>query len=105
MDIGMRLVWAAELGVVATLPFVVMEGIYTGGFSRGVPVAAFVILWLLASGFLLEAISILRATYDAPVRGWIGPLLMRIGVAAVVAAGWVHHINDQMPCFLGAHGC
>src|SRR5687767_14004830 len=91
----MRLLWSCLLGLVASAPFFVMEGIYTGGFSRGVPVAASAVMWMLTAVFIYLAISILRVPFRDNSREWIAPLLLKICAAAPVAVVWVYHVNEQ----------
>ena len=100
-----RLTYSVVVALVATSPFVLLEGIYTSGFSRGVPLSVFIALWVLAAVFLYLVISIFRTKYKAPVQEWIVPFLLKISVTVPVVLAWTHLVADQMPCFLGGRGC
>jgi len=100
---------ATLFGLLLIAPFALMEWsnsprIQSGAFKF--PVTLFFGLWLLPTIFFLAATPIVRglrageAILAHPVA-----LLLRVGLLAFVALGWVNLLRDQMPCFLGVPNC
>jgi hypothetical protein len=94
-------------GLIAVLPFAVLEWINTDGFSTvGIPLALFGLLWILASTFtsmLAHAIRILRVgSFTARHAGGFAVLATFIMLIATV---WTGIVLDQMPCFMGVPNC
>lgn len=100
-----RLICSIGLGLLTTSPFVFLQGIYSEGFSRGVPFAIFIALWLLATVFSYVVLSIFRTAFETPLKEWIVPFLLKISVTIPIVLAWTNIVVDQMPCFLGGRGC
>lgn len=101
---------AARIGLLLTVPFLVMELVFnranrisviTPGYLLGITFL-FAILWALPTGFLVMLRPILtgRGSWASPI--WI---LMRLLVLAGLGALWVAFIADQWPCFTGLPNC
>ncbi|MBK8809931.1 MAG: hypothetical protein IPN69_04280 [Acidobacteria bacterium] len=101
----LRISVSVLIGLVATLPFVVTEYIYSGGYPAGIPFAIFNVLWLEASIFTYLAISLFRTPRTGPVSDWIFPLLLKSLGLVIIMSSWTFVVADQLPCFLGGKGC
>jgi hypothetical protein len=96
----------AIFGLVATLPFMVLEYLNRRAFHEDYPVSLFIILWLLAAGAAYLAIPLIqeiRAGFN-PFRGPSGTRL-RVILLALTAVIWFSMVAGQLPCFLGAPVC
>jgi hypothetical protein len=89
----------AMLGLLLTLPFMVMELINRRQFNDGFPVALFVLLWLLGTAFAYIGRPLIGDTRMSPA------LLLRLALMLIVAWLWISTVTDQMPCFLGVPNC
>ena len=94
------------LGLVATLPFMVLEYVNRRAFHESYPVSLFIILWLLAAGVAYLAIPLIREVQAGlnPFRGPSGTRL-RVILLALTAVIWFSTVADQIPCFLGVPVC
>lgn len=100
-----RILVSTLVGLGVTLPFVLMEYVYSAGFQRGIPIAIFTILWLESTVFTYVAISVYRTMRMGSVINRIFPLLWKLVGLIVIILSWSFIVNDQMPCFLGGRGC
>jgi len=100
---------ATLFGLLLIAPFAFMEWsnnprIQSGEFKF--PIVLFFGLWLMPTIFFLAATPLVRgirageAILAHPVS-----LLLRVGLLAFVALGWLNLLRDQMPCFLGVPNC
>jgi len=103
--IYLRILYSILIGLLATVPFVVLEWKYSNGFPQGVPFAVFNFLFVVATVFAFLVFSISRTPFTNPFRVWILPLLLKIIVAVPLVLSWTYMVSDQMPCFLGGRGC
>ena len=100
-----RITYSIVIGLLATGPFVFLQGIYSSGFPRGIPFAIFIPLWVLATGFSYLVFSICRTAYKTPLKEWVVPFLLKISITIPIVLSWTNIVVDQMPCFLGGTGC
>jgi hypothetical protein len=100
-----RIAVSAFIGLIATVPFVAMEHVYSGGFPQGAPFAIFNVLWIDASLITYLAISLFRTPRVGSVTNWILPFILKSAALIAVISSWTFIVNDQMPCFLGGRGC
>lgn len=101
---------AALVGVLAVVPFAVMEvynnpRIRSGEFAF--PYALFHGMWLFPTMLFLAATPLVRqVSAGDDLMAHPIALLLRSAFLVVVAAGWLFVLQDQMPCFLGGvPGC
>lgn len=101
---------ATLFGVLLIAPFAFMEwsnnpSIQSGEFKF--PFTLFFVLWLMPTLLFLGATPIVRGLRAGePILAHPLSLLLRVGLLAFVALGWVNLLRDQMPCFLGGvPGC
>ncbi|MDF2729324.1 MAG: hypothetical protein K0T01_1110 [Acidimicrobiia bacterium] len=101
---------AARIGLLATVPFLVMELVFNGAnrismippeYLLGITFL-FAILWALPTGFLAMLRPLLtgRGSGDSPIS-----ILIRLVVVVALGALWVAFIADQWPCFTGVPNC
>ncbi|HEU5289180.1 MAG TPA: hypothetical protein VFU05_00975 [Cyclobacteriaceae bacterium] len=93
------------VGLLATLPFMIMEAVNRWHESYNFPFVLFVTLWILASVFLATLFIIFNDVKSKryPRGMWKLVLSSTIMVAALTV--WLLIISDQMPCFLGVQKC
>jgi hypothetical protein len=101
---------AVLFGLLLTAPLAWMEWWNNPVIRSGeypFPFVLFLGLWLAPTIFFLGATPIVRglragqSVLAHPMR-----LLLRVGLLAFLALGWVALVRDQMPCFLGGvPGC
>ena len=105
-SVSNKLLVAVAIGLLGVLPFVIVEGISTKGFSAsGFPAALFGLLWVLGSIFtmlVLNTVSSLRVGMTRSVRFRFMASTVLLVLIAVV---WIGIVLDQSPCFLGAPNC
>jgi hypothetical protein len=96
----------AVFGVAAVVPFAILEGINSGGFSEGFPAVLFGFLWLLSAAFafVLRPI-VLDAREGYPILARPGSLALRVAALTALACAWGAIVMDQMPCLLGVPNC
>lgn len=104
-SIGERVFCSMILGFIATAPFYILEYYYSGGYPQGVPSALFRMMWVETTLFSFLAFSIYRTPFSTATRQWILPFLLKLAAMILIAVAWVTIVVDQMPCFLGGHGC
>lgn len=100
---------AALIGLVLTVPFVLLEWRYNTAQMPSLfhfPLPLFGILWLLPTLFVFLATPIVRSLkigdklLTHPIR-----LSLRIVFLAFTALLWMGIVQDQLPCFLGVPNC
>lgn len=96
----------ALIGLLLTIPFMIMEIVNRRGFHEGFPIPLFVIMWILPVIFILTAMPIMR-NIRAGNHLMAQPLnlFVRVVVLVLVAWLWTGILIDQMPCFLGVPNC
>ena len=96
----------AVLGLLATLPFMLLESVNRRAFHEGYPIALFIILWLLAGGAVYLAIPLIRDARAGrnPFQSTSGTPL-RVVLLGLIAVIWFSTVADQLPCFLGVPVC
>ncbi|HEX6124287.1 MAG TPA: hypothetical protein VFZ23_02840 [Pyrinomonadaceae bacterium] len=102
-----RVVVPALIGLVGTVPFIILEGVNTRGFAtKGFPVALFGALWLLGFAFAGSASHVFRSFKKRSYAG-ARPLVFLLSTAflVLIAVSWASIVTDQMPCFLGIPNC
>jgi hypothetical protein len=101
---------AARIGLLLTVPFLVMELVFNGTnrisvitpeYFLGITFL-FAILWALPTGFLVTLSPILTdgGSGSPPIS-----ILIRVVVLVALGALWVAFIADQWPCFTGVPNC
>ena len=101
---------AARIGLLLTVPFLVMELVFNGAnrvsvitpeYLLGI-IFLFAILWALPTGFLVMLRPILTGGGSGapPIS-----ILIRLVVLIALGALWVAFIADQWPCFIGVPNC
>ncbi|MGH8941863.1 MAG: hypothetical protein ACRDWF_03480 [Acidimicrobiia bacterium] len=101
---------AARIGLLLTVPFLVMELVFNGANRISVITPEylvgitflFAILWALPTGFLVMLRPILTGGGSGapPIS-----ILIRLVVLIALGALWVAFIADQWPCFIGVPNC
>ncbi len=101
---------AAKIGLLLTVPFLVMELVFNGAnrvsvitpeYHLGI-IFLFALLWALPTGFLVTLRPILtgRGSGASPIS-----TLIRLVVLVALGTLWVAFIADQWPCFTGVPNC
>lgn len=101
---------ATKIGLVLTVPFLVMELVFNGAnrvsvitpeYLLGI-IFLFAILWALPTGFvvMLRPFVTGGGYGDSPIS-----ILIRLVVLIALGALWVAFIADQWPCFTGVPNC
>ncbi len=97
---------AGLIGLLVTLPFVVLELYNRDPALVAFPVALFVGMWFFSAVFFYLMFSIVRIVRQGKTKEKWSPLVLQIIIAVLIAHGWIYLVFvDQMPCFLGAMGC
>lgn len=98
-----NLKWAAIIGFLVVLPFLILELINN---QQSFPAALFGFLWLLSMAFIgivMPVAQNIRAGNCVAAKPF--NLLVRIAFSALIAALWLSLVIDQLPCFLGVPNC
>lgn len=102
---GERVFYSMILGIIATMPFYLLQYYYSGGYPHGVPEAIFRSMWVETTLFSFLSFSVYRTPFGTTTRKWIIPFLLKLTAMSILAIAWLAILIDQMPCFLGGRGC
>jgi len=96
----------ALVGLLSTLPFMLMEYVNRRAFEEDFPWPLFGTMWLLAAGLTFALLPIardLRAGNCIPLTR----LGFWLSVLAALLTAWlgIGILQDQIPCFLGVPNC
>lgn len=101
-----QLPFPAALGFLLTLPFLGLQLINRRGYHEAVPLPLFAVLWLLAGGFALTLMPLLRhGRAGAEGRPATTRVALRVALLLAIAAVWAAIVQDQLPCFRGVPNC
>jgi len=100
---------AAKIGLLLTVPFLVMELVFNGANRISVITPEYVvgitflfaIIWALPTGFLVMLRPIVTGGSGASSIS----ILIRLVVLIMLGSLWVAFIADQWPCFAGVPNC
>jgi hypothetical protein len=104
MRVLSTLLMASLVGLAIVAPLLFLQLRHTRG--PDVPVALFVVLWMLPMAFVLTGTPLLRAwrTGQAVLQR-PAALVARVALLVVLAAAWIAIVHDQLPCFFGVPNC
>ncbi|UYN90682.1 MAG: hypothetical protein KIT08_05460 [Anaerolineales bacterium] len=97
---------SALIGLLGTVPFVIMELVNRRSYGDNFPFPLFGIMWLMAAvtaAILFPIAKNLRTSKNSKTN-WAS-LLVRGVILVGVVIGWFTLVADQMPCFLGVPNC
>lgn len=93
------------VGLLLTLPFIVLE-LWNQPVSRqDFPFSLFAWIWLLSSLFVWLAYSVVTTLRTGTVMQRPVQFLAAVGVLLLIAVMWSGLMVDQFPCFLGVPNC
>lgn len=100
-DIVSRTKTPALIGLLFTIPFILLEWVNRRTFNEGFPFPLFGILWSLPTAFVL----ILMPAIKNFKTGNKLMFSLQTGLLLFIAFLWFAIIRDQLPCFLGIPNC
>jgi hypothetical protein len=97
---------SAVAGLVATMPFMVLQWVNMRDFWTDFPIPVFGSLWIFAAVFLGTIRAVINQA-RMPGKTVASKMLVVVGMvfAFAVAMVWIGFVVDQMPCFLGVPNC
>lgn len=101
-----RILLPLLLGLLAMLPFMIMEVVNLGRIPDPFPFAIFLYLWLMFALLIMSLSAILHLAKSKLNRKERFPaLLLNALVIVFCAISIITLLVDQMPCFLGLPNC
>lgn len=102
---GSATLWLpAVVGILAVVPFALLELVNRIGLNEAFPFVLFVLLWVLPAVLFRLTISAIQVFRSDRAQA-SGSLIVRVIVVGVIAWFWIALMTDQMPCFLGVPNC
>ena len=97
---------SAGIGLLRIVPLLLLEQFAGSGLANRRDVwALFVMLYVLAAGFLIVLMGTVRAVRSQGDTGRMFRLLVGGGAFVVLAGAWLLIVADQLPCFWGVPYC
>lgn len=100
------LIRSAVTGLILTIPFIILELVNRRNENYDFPLVIYLVLWLLASVFVLQANSLYGSIKNKTIlTGGYRKPAGKAMVIILVFVLWLLIVNDQLPCFLGIANC
>lgn len=98
--------FAILLSLLLVVPFFVLEGWNTGGFTQSqFPFMLFLFMLVNSVLFMYSVLWLSNGTKIQDTHQKVRVVIVKMCVVVLLGSMWIHIVADQMPCFLGATGC